>query len=109
MGLSPENWAAVKAVVQEINQRSRRRYAEERALLYRLSQERTSATNLGYMTKGEAANIARGVVTGEILDSDDLYGGVMVRAGYLFISEVKLEAGLREHGSNLTLNDPLPA
>lgn len=109
LDLSPEKWAEVRAFVHEINERCKQRYATEMTLLYKLNKERTIATGIGFMTKGEASEIADGVLSCEILDLDNVYGGIMVRADYLFISKAKLEAGLLKHGTGLTLNDLLAA
>jgi hypothetical protein len=55
-----------------------------------------------YFTKGEAAKLT-GVSGGELLDTDNLYGGIFGRTGYLFISEKRVFDGIHRYGSGVTV------
>jgi hypothetical protein len=56
-----------------------------------------------YLTKGEAAELS-GAPWGHILDLENIYGGLLLRGSYLFISEETVSDGLRRYGSDFTLS-----
>ena len=73
-------------------------------LVLRLNKERTRFWTVGYLRKGEAAEIAS-VIPGELLDLDPLYGGMHIFNDHLFISDNLLLPALRRYGSDITLSD----
>lgn len=96
-GYTPEKMAELRAFVRKVTQECEERLSKEMTLVYKLNDERTCAFPLGYMTKGEAAGKAPVVLGGELLDLDNMYGGLLVRHGYIFVSDAKLEHGLRRY------------
>lgn len=95
--LTPTQLREFRAFVQRANRECEERLAREMVMAYKLNKERTFATSLGFITKGEAAK-ATGVGGGMLLDLDNLYGGVLAFVGYLFISEGKLTHGVHTYG-----------
>ncbi len=95
-------WAAIphgevirlRLWVQRVNRECEERLSREMLVVYKLNKQRTILTPLGYMPKAEAVKTARWVAGGELLDLDDLYGGIFIRADHLFISETKFLQGL---------------
>jgi hypothetical protein len=100
--MTPQKLRELRLFIQQTNKECEERLAREKVLVYKLNEQRTWMTPVGYITKGEAANVVRWVVPGELLDLDGLYGGMFIRADHLFISENLILDGLQRHGSNIT-------
>lgn len=99
--MKPEKLREFRLWIQKTIKECDERLAREKVALYKLNEQRTFMKPVGYMTKGEAINVARGAIGGELLDLDNVYGGMFVRADHLFISENKLVDGLRRYGSDV--------
>jgi hypothetical protein len=103
---TPEAIEAIRKFVREANARCEARLSREMVLVYEHNAAKTEASSVGFMTKGEAAKIAGGtpiaarICESYLLDIDDLYGGMLIHAGYLFVSDRKLIDG---YGSSATL------
>jgi hypothetical protein len=102
LGMTPEKLREVRAWVQKTTKECNERLAREKVLVFKLNEQRTLMTTIGYMTKDEASKVAW-IAGGELLDLDDLYGGMFVRADHFFISENKLLDAERRYGSGLEL------
>jgi hypothetical protein len=95
-----EKIIALREWVHRAIRESNERLAREMVALYRLDEQHSELVPVGYMTKGEAAKVARRVVPGELLDLDTYYGGMFVRAGYLFVSEATLLRAIDQYGDD---------
>jgi hypothetical protein len=103
-GMTREKFIALRQWVQEISKSSRERLAREMTVMYTLNEPRDRVLSVEYLTKQDAAANARTVVPGELLDLDDVYGGVMVRGTYIFVSEKAVEDGLQRYAPDDLLN-----
>jgi hypothetical protein len=100
--MTPEALRELRAWVLKVNKEYEERLARENVVVFKLNEQRTSMTLVGYMTKEEAAKAAPGIIAGELLELDN-YGGMFVRADHLFISENKIAEGLNRYGPDVTL------
>jgi len=96
--IPPEELKAARAFLKRINDECQQRLANEKAMVFRLNKERTRMWFVGYMTKGEASKISYEAF--DILDLDNVYGGMYVRADHLFVSENRLIEGVNTYGWN---------
>ncbi|MDA9426251.1 hypothetical protein [Bradyrhizobium sp. CCBAU 53380] len=94
---------ALRKLVGQISQTCEERLAREMTLVYTLNELRDRVVAAGYMTKAEAAEMAGTVVPGELLDID-LYGGLLVRGRFVFLSEKELARGLEVYEAKALLN-----
>ncbi len=101
---SPEELAALRALVQRFAREAKERLAREMTLVFKLNKERTRLWGVGYLTKGEAAEIAC-AIPGELLDLDALYGGIHIFNDHLFISDDMLFSAIQRYGSDVTSAD----
>jgi hypothetical protein len=105
---SDDEWAAVSDFVRRANEKYKERLSREMVVLFKLKEQRTEMSAeyvispVGCFTKGEAAELT-GVSGGELLDLDNLYGAIIGRTGYLFISESREQHGIRKYGSDVTV------
>jgi hypothetical protein len=101
---TPEKQAAFLAWFNPIIKECMERLAREKVLVYKLNEQRTELSGVGYLTKEETEALAW-VLGGEMLDLDHVYGGILFRNDYLIISENKFEQGLRRYGSDIEPGD----
>jgi len=97
LGMTPEKLRELRLFFQKTNKECEERLAAEMVAFFALNAERTRATYVGYVSKGEAGKVVRGIVRGELLDLDPHYAGIFVRANHLFISESKLVDGIHRY------------
>jgi hypothetical protein len=102
--LSPDELAELRALVQRFTREAKERLAREMTLVFKFNKERTKFWGVGYLTKGEAAEIAS-VIPGELLELDALYGGMHIFNDHLFISDDLLFSALQRYGSDITSAD----
>jgi hypothetical protein len=103
-GTTREKFIALRQWVQKVTKECHERLAREMTVMYTLNEPRDRVLAAQYLTKHDAAAIARTVVPGELLDLDDVYGGVMVRGTYIFVSEMAIEDGLTRYQPEDLLN-----
>jgi hypothetical protein len=101
---SPKELADLRAFVQRISRECKERLAREMTLVFKFNKERTRFWSVGYLTKGEAAEITS-VMPAELLDLDPLYGGMHIFNDHLFISDNLLFPALDRYGSDITSAD----
>ena len=103
-GMTREKLISLRQLVQQINKECNERLASEKTLMYTLNEARDRILGIQYLTKHDAAEAARAVVPGDLLDLDDVYGGVMVRGAFIFVSDQAAEDGLQRYTPNDLLN-----
>ena len=86
----PDSW------FREVIRESKERLSREKVLVYKLDEPQARGSLVGFLTKGEAAETLR-VFEFELLDLER-FGGMLVRADHLFISDTKA-VHLRDQGS----------
>lgn len=96
-GMTREKFIAFRRWMQRVTEECTERLAREMTLMCTLNEPRDRVLAAKYLTKHDAAEAARTVVPGELLDLDDVYGGVMVRGTYIFVSEKAIEDGLQRY------------
>jgi hypothetical protein len=96
-------WGIILQVVQKHEQRYQLRLAEEMTFFFKFNADRTELSDGKYLTKGEASQLT-GAPWGQILDLEQMFGGVLVWGSYLFIAEAKVMDAFRRYGSDLTLS-----
>jgi hypothetical protein len=104
LGMTPAKLIALRKWVTRVTKECNERLSREMTLVYTLNEQRTRVLAVKYMPKGEAAEMAKVVPGGELLDLDHLYGGMLVRCGYVFVSEALLREGLRKYAPPALLN-----
>jgi hypothetical protein len=102
-GTSREKLIAMRQWAQRITKECEERLARELVVLFTLNEARDLVLGKQYITKGEAAEIAY-TPGGDILDLDDIYGGLLVRGRYIFISETAVIDGLKRYEPDSLLN-----
>jgi hypothetical protein len=103
LGMTREKLISLRQWVQQTNKKCRERLAQEMTTVYTLS-EQMDVLSAQYVSKGNAAEITGVVAPGELLDLDCMYRGLLVRRGYIFVSELALEEGLKRYGPIELLN-----
>lgn len=103
LGMSREKLIAIRRYVQQISKRCGERLEQEMTTVYALS-EQLDVLSAQFLSKGEAAEMTGVVMPGELLDLDDVYQGLLIRPGYIFVSETALEEGLKRYGPIEVLN-----
>lgn len=76
------------------------RLSTEMTAVFTLNAERSRVISFQAMQKGQAAEKTMAVVGGDLLDLDEIYGGLLVRGIYIFVSELALARGIEEYGAN---------
>lgn len=104
LGMTREKLFYLRAWVQKVTRRSKERLAREMTVMYTLNEPRDRILAAKYLTKQEAAELAPTVVPGELLDLDEMYGGVMVRGRHIFVSEDAIADGLTRYEPEELLN-----
>jgi hypothetical protein len=95
LNLSFEEKRAVRAFARKANAMCSDQLSREKAFLYQINKPRTEAIFLGYLPKITAANIARTIPPGCILDLDNAFGGALLHEDYLFVSGLRFVRTLR--------------
>jgi len=103
-GMTREKLIAMRRWVQRVNKECTERLAREMTVMYTLNEPRDRVLAAQYLTKHDAAEAARTVAPGDLLDLDCVYGGVMVRGIYIFVSEDAIEDGLQRYAPEDLLN-----
>jgi hypothetical protein len=98
--LTPEKWVALKATIDRMINECNERLAREMTAVFKLNEQKTKLSKVGFVTKSEAAAVT-GVHERELLELDSVYGGTFVRSGHLFISEIAFVNGVRTYGTDL--------
>jgi hypothetical protein len=93
----------IRQVFQKNKQKYQQRLAQETTFLLKFNADGIGLSESRYLTKGEAAELS-GAPWGHILDLENIYGGLLLRGSYLFISEETVSDGLRRYGSDFTLS-----
>ncbi len=93
----------LRQLVAHINETCKERLSKEMTLVYTFNEPRDRVVAKGYMAKGEAAEMAGTVLPGDLLDLD-MYGGLLVRGRFVFISDKALARGLKAYGADALLN-----
>ncbi|WFU42220.1 hypothetical protein QA640_07020 [Bradyrhizobium sp. CB82] len=99
LGMTREKLIAMRKWMQETT----KRLVREMATVYTLN-EQLDIVKAQHLPKSEAAELTGVVVPGELLDLDDVYGGLLVRRGYIFVSDMAREHGLKKYGPVELLN-----
>lgn len=103
-GMTREELIAVRQWAQQTTKKSCERLAQEMTLVYTLNEQRDRVLAAQYVSKGEAAETTRIVLGGDLLDLDCIYGGLLVRGSYVFVSELAFEEGLKRYEPAALLN-----
>jgi hypothetical protein len=103
-GMTREKLIAMRRWVQQVTKECNERLAREMTVMYTLNEPRDRVLAAQYLTKHDAAETARTVVPGDLLDLDDIYDGVLVRSTYIFVSEKAIEDGLERYEPEDLLN-----
>lgn len=103
--MTPQKFRELRQWILETNKECEERLASEMVLVFRLNDQRTFMIRVGYMSKAQAVKTVRWVAAGDLLDLDNLYSGIFIRADHLFITENKIADGLRRYGSEIEPRD----
>jgi hypothetical protein len=98
-----EKLIAMRQWMRRVTKECNERLAREKVVLCTLNEARDQVIRKQYITKDEASRIAP-VPGGDILDLEDVYGGMLVRGRYLLISESAVVEGLKKYGSDDLIN-----
>lgn len=104
LGMSRRKLIFLRLWLQRVTRECEERLAREMTVMYTLNEPRDRILAAKYLTKQEAAELAPMVVPGELLDLDEMYGGVMVRGRHIFVSEDAIADGLTRYEPEELLN-----
>jgi len=96
LGMTPAELIEFRQWVRRVTKECDERLANEMTVVYTLNKQRTRILKVEYVTKAEATEVAP-VAGGELLDLDQIFGGVLVRGCYVFVSDQALEDGLTRY------------
>lgn len=96
LGMTRAGLIELRKWAQQVTRTSKERLAREMTLLYTLNAKRDRILGAQYLIKAAAADVAS-VVPGDLLDLDEIYGGLMVQGVYVLVSDQTLARGLRKY------------
>ncbi len=103
-GMTRTKLIALRQWAQRMTKESNERLAREMTLVFTMNERRDRLLTCQYMRKGEASNTTRAVMGGDLLDLDVVYGGLLVRGVYVFVSDAAFERGLEKYGPDGLFN-----
>src|SRR5260370_19565258 len=106
-GMTPAELIALREWAKRVKEECAEALSREMALVYKLNEQRTRVLAVHYLSKGEAVEMTKAVPGGMLLDLDGSYGGMLVRNGYVFVSEQAAMEGLRKYEPEALLNGPI--
>jgi hypothetical protein len=96
LNMTPAELIAAREWIQRVTKECNERLAREMTMVFRLSKDYSRIVEARYLSKAEASEYGL-VIGGDLLDLDARYGGMLVRSGYVFISEKLLAEGLSKY------------
>ncbi len=81
--IRPAVLIAARELLDRLSKECAERLAREMTLVYSLNEQRSRVQAVHYLSKGEAAEMTKAVMGGELLDLDCGYGGMLLRDNYI--------------------------
>jgi hypothetical protein len=106
LGMTPARLIDLRQWVQRMTKECNERLSREKTLVYTVNESRTQVLAVQLMSKHDAAKMTK-VVSGELLDLDSVYGGMLICDGYAFVSEQTVMGRLREYDHPVALLNAL--